>query len=165
MSTLEFNDALIRLEHYLRAFAMTYTKNENDARDLTQETMLKALTYRSYYTPQTNFKAWVFTIMRNIFINNYRRNAKVRLLFEQGSDGQQLHVSAGNHQHPENHILGLELNQQINKLPEEFHVPFTMHVEGFKYQEIAEKLDIPVGTVKSRIFIARKRLMNQLSEN
>lgn len=165
MSTLEFNDALLRLEHYLRAFAMTYTKNENDARDLTQETMLKALTYRNYYTPQTNFKAWVFTIMRNIFINNYRRSAKVRMLSEQGNEGHMLGLAAGSHTHPENHLLGLELNQQISKLPEEFHIPFTMHVEGFKYQEIAEKLDIPVGTVKSRIFIARKKLMNQLTEN
>ena len=70
MSTLEFNDALVRLEQYMKSFAFTFTKNYEDAEDLTQETMLKALKYRTQYQPQTNFKAWVFTIMRNIFIKN-----------------------------------------------------------------------------------------------
>ena len=69
MSTIEFNEALIGLENNLQSFALSFTRNREDARDLTQETMLKAITYRNYYTPQTNFKAWVFTIMRNLFIN------------------------------------------------------------------------------------------------
>ena len=62
MSTLEFNDTLIRLENNLISFAKSFTRNEEDARDLTQETMLKALVYRNYYTPQTNFKAWVLLL-------------------------------------------------------------------------------------------------------
>ena len=76
MSTLEFNQALTELENNLRSFALGFTRNLEDAKDLTQETMLKAITYRKHYTPHTNFKAWVFTIMRNIFINQYRRKSK-----------------------------------------------------------------------------------------
>ena len=82
MSTIEFNDSLISLESYLKSFAMTFTRNREDANDLTQETMLKAISYRDYYTPQTNFKAWVFTIMRNIFINQYRRKVKSGTIFD-----------------------------------------------------------------------------------
>ena len=82
MSTLEFNDALIGIENNLKSFALSFTRNKEDASDLTQETMLKAIVYRNYYTPQTNFKAWVFTIMRNIFINQYRRQVKSRSIFD-----------------------------------------------------------------------------------
>ena len=86
MSTLEFNDALINLEHYLKSFAYGFTRNSEDAEDLTQETMLKALKYRSQYTPKTNFKAWVFTIMRNVFINQYRRKLKAATIFDSSKE-------------------------------------------------------------------------------
>ena len=90
MSTIEFNDSLIKLESYMRSFAMTFTHNLEDAKDLTQETMLKAISYKDYYTPQTNFKAWVFTIMRNLFINQYRRKVKSRTIFDNSSELFQL---------------------------------------------------------------------------
>ena len=86
MSTIEFNDALIGLENNLHSFALSFTRNNDDAKDLTQETMLKAITYRKYYTPQTNFKAWVFTIMRNIFINQYRRKVKSGTIFDHSKE-------------------------------------------------------------------------------
>ena len=86
MSTVEFNNTLTSLESYLMAFAMNYTKNVEDARDLTQETMLKAIRYKDYYTPKTNFKAWVFTIMKNIFINQYRRKVKSGTIFDNSTD-------------------------------------------------------------------------------
>ena len=86
MSTLEFNEALIGLENNLTSFAMSFTRNHEDAKDLTQETMLKAITYRNYYTPQTNFKAWVFTIMRNLFINQYRRKVKSGAIFDHSKE-------------------------------------------------------------------------------
>jgi RNA polymerase sigma-70 factor (ECF subfamily) len=153
MSTLEFNETLVRLESNLISFAKGFTRNEEDARDLTQETMLKALTYRDYYKPQTNFKAWVFTIMRNVFINQYRRNSKSKTLFDFSKDLYLLANSVANHETPNNYIYN-----------EEYKKPFLMHYEGFKYKEISDKLDIPIGTVKSRIFIARKKLMEQLPE-
>lgn len=164
MSTIEFNDTLISLESNLISFAKSFTKNEDDALDLTQETMLKALTYRDYYKPQTNFKAWVFTIMRNVFINQYRRNSKSKTLFDYSKDLYLIANSVSNHDTPNNYIYDKEINKQITNLEKEYKDPFMMHHEGFKYKEISDKLEIPIGTVKSRIFIARKKLMEKLPE-
>jgi RNA polymerase sigma factor (sigma-70 family) len=164
MSTLEFTNTLTSLESYLMAFAMNYTKNVEDARDLTQETMLKAIRYREYYTPKTNFKAWVFTIMKNIFINQYRRRVKSGTIFDNSTDLYLLNGNTEERNSPDNHIASLEVEATLNKLTEEYREPFEMHYLGYKYKEIAEKLDIPIGTVKSRIFIARKKLMELMPE-
>lgn len=164
MSTIEFNDTLTGLESYLMAFAMNYTKNIEDAKDLTQETMLKAIRYRTYYTPKTNFKAWVFTIMRNIFINQYRRKVKSGTIFDNSTDLYLLNNSTEKRDSPYNHIANGEIQEQLDKLSPEYKEPFEMHYLGFKYKEIADKLDIPIGTVKSRIFIARKKLMDLLPD-
>lgn len=164
MSTIEFNDALINLETYLRSFAFNFTKNEEDAKDLTQETMLKAITYRKQYTPKTNFKAWVFTIMRNLFINNYRRKVKAGTIFDNTKESYLLNLKTENHANPDNHMLGLELKNQLRNLEKEYKQPFDMHFEGYKYQEIADQLNIPIGTVKSRIHIARQKLLAKLPD-
>jgi RNA polymerase sigma factor (sigma-70 family) len=164
MSTIEFNDSLISLESYLKSFAMTFTRNREDANDLTQETMLKAISYRDYYTPQTNFKAWVFTIMRNIFINQYRRKVKSGTIFDHSADLFLLSNATDGSNSTYNYILAKELNKQIGQLTDEYKRPFQMHHHGFKYKEIADELNIPIGTVKSRIFIARKKLMDLLPD-
>ena len=165
MSTIEFNEALIGMEGNLQSFAMSFTRNREDAKDLTQETMMKAITYRNYYTPQTNFKAWVFTIMRNVFINQYRRKVKSGQIFDHSKELYLLSNSAENNDSPTNYMLSKELNKQITKLEDEYKVPFEMHFQGFKYKEIADQLEIPIGTVKSRIFIARKKLMSSLPDH
>lgn len=164
MSTIEFNDALINLESYLRSFAFNFTKNEEDARDLTQETMLKAITYRKQYTPKTNFKAWVFTIMRNLFINNYRRKVKAGTIFDHSKESYLLNLKTENSANPDNYMLGLELQNQLRKLDSDYKTPFQMHFDGYKYQEIADELNIPIGTVKSRIHIARQKLLAMLPD-
>jgi RNA polymerase sigma factor (sigma-70 family) len=164
MSTLEFNEALIGMENNLHSFAMSFTRNNEDARDLTQETMLKAITYRSYYAPQTNFKAWVFTIMRNIFINQYRRKVKSGTIFDHSQDLYLLNQPGDSLNSPIQEIAVKEISGHIDRLEEEYSVPFKMHFKGFKYKEISDKLGIPIGTVKSRIFIARKKLMEVLPE-
>ncbi|MFA7272733.1 MAG: RNA polymerase sigma factor [Crocinitomicaceae bacterium] len=164
MSTLEFNSALIDLESYLKSFAYQFTKNEDDAKDLTQETMMKAFIYRTYYTPKTNFKAWVFTIMRNIFINQYRRKMKAKTIFDNSEESYLLNQASSNGNSPENLLIAQEIQEKITNLDEEYKKPFEMHFLGFKYKEIAEELTIPIGTVKSRIFIARQKLMNSLPE-
>lgn len=165
MSTLEFNEALIGMENNLHAFAKSFTRNNDDAKDLTQETMLKAITYRSYYTPQTNFKAWVFTIMRNIFINQYRRKMKTKMIFDSSNELYLLNNSSDSSNSAMNLILEKEVNKQICKLDVEYKEPFDLHFKGFKYKEIADKLQIPIGTVKSRIFIARKKLIDLLPDH
>jgi len=164
MSTVEFNEALIGLESNLQSFAMSFTRNVEDARDLTQETMLKAITYRTYYAPQTNFKAWVFTIMRNIFINQYRRKVKSGTIFDNSEDLHLLVNNSDSSYSTSNSIVASELNKKIGNLEYEYKEPFMMHFNGFKYKEIAAKLGIPIGTVKSRIFIARQKLMSLLPD-
>lgn len=164
MSTVEFNEALIGLESNLQSFAMSFTRNVEDARDLTQETMLKAITYRTYYAPQTNFKAWVFTIMRNIFINQYRRKVKSGTIFDNSEDLHLLVNNSDSSYSTSNSIVASELNDKIGNLEYEYKEPFMMHFNGFKYKEIAAKLGIPIGTVKSRIFIARQKLMSLLPD-
>ena len=114
MSTIEFNEALIGLENNLQSFALSFTRNREDARDLTQETMLKAITYRNYYTPQTNFKAWVFTIMRNLFINQYRRKVKSGAIFDHSKE---LFLVGNIQSHDDNALekIGVkDINKQIN---------------------------------------------------
>lgn len=164
MSTVEFNNTLTSMESYLLAFAMNYTKNLEDAKDLTQDTMLKAIRYKDYYKPKTNFKAWIFTIMKNTFINNYRRKVRSNTIFDNSTDMFLLNNSTENRDSPYNYIADGEINAQLETLTPEYKEPFEMHYLGYKYKEIAEKLDIPLGTVKSRIFIARKKLMDQLPE-
>jgi len=165
MSTLEFNDTLIGLESYMKSFAMTFTRNEEDAKDLTQETMLKAIHYRNYYTPQTNFKAWVFTIMRNIFINNYRRKSKQNTIFDNTPNEFLLdHNQAAVPNGAETTIRMKDINKAIHELPSIFKQPFMLYFEGYKYHEIADMLNEPLGTIKSRIHFARRLLKDQINK-
>lgn len=165
MTTLQFNNSLLGLQDKLRFFALSLTSNDEDAHDLLQETTLKALTYRSQFVNNTNFKAWVFTIMKNTFINNYRRDQKSRHTFD-GSEDALRSAYKRNYESetPEEVQSVKELTMTIERLDDDFKVPFKMHTEGFKYKEIAEKLDLPIGTVKSRIFFTRKKLQDMLKD-
>lgn len=165
MTTLQFNNSLLSLQDKLKYFALSLTANSEDAQDLLQETTLKALTYRNQFVNNTNFKAWVFTIMKNTFINNYRRHQKSRSTFDSTEEAFHL-ADKRNYESDSPDVIHSvkELNKTINRLDEDFKIPFTMHTEGFKYKEIADKLDLPIGTVKSRIFFTRKKLQNMLKE-
>lgn len=164
MSTLEFNNTLINLQQNLRLFALSFTKNEENADDLVQETNLRAFRYRNQYKAQTNFKAWVFTIMRNQFINEYRKKSRRKTVFDASEDSFILNNHTEDRQSPSTYLTKKEVDQQINRLDAEYRTPFLMHFEGYKYKEISEKMNIPIGTVKSRIFIARQRLMKLLPD-
>lgn len=166
MTTIQFNNRLLGLQDKLLYFALKLTANDEDARDLLQETTLKALTYSGQFAANTNFKAWVFTIMKNTFINNYRRNQKTRNTFD-GSE-EALKLSSRRNYAPETpetaHNVA-EMNHYIDLLEDEFRVPFRMHTDGYKYKEIAEYLQLPIGTVKSRIFFTRKKLQEMLRDS
>jgi RNA polymerase sigma-70 factor (ECF subfamily) len=165
MTTLQFNDSLLGLQDKLRYFALSLTSNDEDAHDLLQETTLRALTYRSQFVNNSNFKSWMFTIMKNTFINNYRRNKKSRNTFDGSEDAIRLANKTSYESDTPDTIQSVnELTLTIERLDDEFKVPFKMHTEGFKYKEIAEKLDLPIGTVKSRIFFTRKKLQTMLKE-
>ena len=132
------------------------TTNNDDANDLLQETLLKALCYHGYYRNDKNFNGWLYTIMHNTFVNISRKES---------------HCSAIEIEHCEyiNNRIYIdcrhsycELLSLVESLPDAYRAPFKMHVAGYKYHEIAQKLGISIGTVKSRIHTARQRLKMML---
>jgi RNA polymerase sigma-70 factor (ECF subfamily) len=164
MSTIEFHSQFNALTSLLHAFAFNLTKNTEDAKDLYQETAFRALTNKEKFQSGTNFKAWLMTIMKNIFINNYRRRQKNTVVADT-SDNQYVlngasHVTGNG---GEASILMKELTTMVGELDKSVSVPFVMHFKGYKYQEIADHLSLPLGTVKSRIFFARKELKDKIS--
>lgn len=163
MSTLEFNNSVLQYEQQLFSFAFSFTKNKEEAQDLTQETILKAYLNRRLYTVQTNFRAWIFTIMRNLFINQYRKNVRVRKYMSDNFDSK-TEIAQASTNEIVSQLQFEEIQLAIENLDNELSVPLKLIYEGFKYKEISEKLDIPIGTVKSRIFIARQKLQSILPE-
>lgn len=163
MTAIEFNNKLLSIENKLKYFAYSLTTDQEEAKDLLQETMLKALTNRDKFTDPRNFNSWAYTIMKNTFINNYRRTAKSNTIFNKTENNENL----AHKQHaisPESEHAYKEIRKKVNNLQDDFRIPFQMFTEGFKYKEIAEKLEIPIGTVKSKIFFARQKLMDNLQE-
>ncbi|MFZ4633523.1 MAG: RNA polymerase sigma factor [Saprospiraceae bacterium] len=163
MSTLEFNSKMDTLTTLLHSFAYNLTKNVEDAKDLYQETAFRALSNRDKFQPGTNFKAWIFTIMKNIFINNYRKKVKANTILD--TTDNQYYLNSGSHatgNAAEGSMMLKELNFMVDNLDDSIRIPFLMHFEGFKYQEIADELHLPLGTVKSRIFFARKELKEKI---
>jgi RNA polymerase sigma-70 factor (ECF subfamily) len=163
---MEFNHKLNTLTSLLHSFAYNLTKNTEDAKDLYQETTYRALFNRDKFQQGTNFKAWMFTIMKNIFINNYRKKVKANTILD--TTDNQFYLNSGTHSTTnaaEGDIMLKELNAMVDSLDASIRVPFLMHFEGFKYQEIADELELPLGTVKSRIFFARKELKDKIMTN
>ena len=164
MSTLEFNQVLINNADYLRPFAITLTRDTETAKDLLQETMFRALANREKYNSGTNIKAWLYTIMRNIFINDYRRRSKQNTIFDASPNDFLL-----DHNQPrvandaESVLVMKDVQAAIHHLPQIFRDPFLLYFEGYKYNEIAGILTEPLGTIKSRIHFARKLLKQQVS--
>jgi len=163
MASLEFNNLLISNADFLKPFANNLTKDSETAKDLFQETLYKALANQEKYNVGTNIKAWLFTIMRNIFINDYRRKAKQLTIFDNTSNDFLLNYNrAAVFNQAETDLQVKEIHEAIHLLPEIFKTPFLLYFEGYKYHEIAEALNEPLGTIKSRIHFARKLLKEQI---
>ncbi len=155
----------MNLQSNMLNFAYMLTSDRDNAFDLLQDTTLKALDNEDKYTEGTNFKGWVFTIMRNIFINNYRRSSRQATLIDTTDNLYHLSLSQDSGiDSPEGTYGAREITQAINEFPEEYRVPFSMHVAGYKYNEIADHLGLPLGTVKSRIFTARRSLQTRFAD-
>jgi len=164
MPSPEFNEILLGNADFLKPFAINLTRDTEAANDLYQETLYKALSNQEKYNAGTNIKAWLFTIMRNIFINDYRRKAKQKTIFDSTPNDYLINlkqVSVSNA--AESDMRVKEIKKAIQQLPEIFKTPFLLYFDGYKYQEIAEVLDEPLGTIKSRIHFARKLLKEQIS--
>jgi len=165
MKSEKFQSNLMRLQSNLLNFAYMLTSNRDDAYDLLQDTTLKALDNEDKYSEGTNFKGWLFTIMRNIFINNYRRSQRASTIVDTTENLYHLNLCQDSGlETPEGSFHAGEITDAIEAFPEEYRVPFSMHVAGYKYNEIAEQMNLPLGTVKSRIFLARKRLQERFAD-
>jgi RNA polymerase sigma factor, sigma-70 family len=165
MGSKEFQNKLMNLQDNMLNFAYMLTSNREAARDLLQDTTLKALDNEEKYLDNTNFKGWVFTIMRNIFINNYRRVVRCATVIDQTENLYHLNLSQDSGLETPEESYGVnEITAVINTFPDSYRIPFSMHVAGYKYNEIAEKMQLPLGTVKSRIFFARKRLQMRFAD-
>lgn len=165
MTANQFNDELIGLKDNLKSFAFSLTTDATKAEDLLQETFYKALKYKNQFAEKTNLKAWTYTIMKNTFINNYRRAVKQNTTFDSSKDLYFLNSAQNSGiESPESSFSTNEIRKAIDSLEDEYKKPFEMHVAGFKYKEIADELELPIGTVKSRIFFTRQKLMKMLSD-
>lgn len=160
-----FQTRLLGLQNNLLNFAYQLTANREQAQDLLQDTTLKALDNEDKYVDNVNFKGWIFTIMRNIFINNYRQNARKATVIDQTEDLYHLNISQDSGlSTPEGSYAVKEISLALNSFSDDYRIPFNMFVAGYKYNELAEKMNLPLGTVKSRIFFARKTLREQLKD-
>lgn len=164
MSSVEFNQMLVNNADYLKPFAITLTRDSETAKDLLQETLYRALANREKYLAGTNVKAWLYTIMRNIFINNYRRNARQQTIFDNTANDFLINLKqTATANDAEVNLSRKDIENTIHALPGLFRDPFMLYYEGYKYQEVAEMLKEPLGTIKSRIHFARKLLKQQVT--
>ena len=164
-ATANFQTRLMDLQANMYNFALMLTSNRDDANDLLQDTTLKALDNQEKYAENTNFKGWVFTIMRNIFINNYRRATRNATVVDQTEDLYHLNLSQDSGiDSPEESYTTAEIHEAIDSFDDKFRVPFSMYIAGYKYNEIAEKMGLPLGTVKSRIFTTRQELQKRFAD-
>lgn len=165
MSTAEFGHLLNNQNSFLRTLALKLTKQFDEAEDLIQETYFKALKNQDKFTPDTNLKGWLYTIMRNTFINNYRK-AKLQNTFVDETDNHYFIDQGINNRvaYADAEVDQSYIMKQIDSIEKNYVEAFMMHFNGYKYEEIAEILDIPLGTVKSRIFLARKKMMAKLQD-
>ena len=166
MTAIEFNHQLVSLERNLTRFALSLTSNRDEAKDLLQETLLKAIINREQFVNYSNLKAWTYTIMKNTFINRYRQTVRQNNILDSTKNLYFLNQSRKMYDiAPDSNYAILEINKLIDGLDAEYKIPFKLLLEGFRYKEISEKLGLRLGTVKSRIFFARKSLMESLNEN
>jgi RNA polymerase sigma factor (sigma-70 family) len=162
MTTFEFNYKLIGLKDQLFNFAFRLTANTYDAEDLLQDTFFKAIRARDSFEDNTNLKAWTHTIMKNTFINNYKRSLRSNTKFSYNIDLHNYnlrYISSA-----DTKIAEKEIENEINKLEDKYKIPFLLYVKGYSYKEIAQEERIKLGTVKNRIYCARQKLINELKD-
>lgn len=162
MTTLEFKYQLEQAYSSISNYTYKFTTNSEEAGDLLHETILKAMSNKQKFTEGTNIKAWLYTIMRNVFINKYRRETKFNEIINNQPDIYNLYYSMNSTLSPLEKTTYNELQSQINRLSEKQRTPFKQYLKGYKYHEIAENLSIPIGTVKTRIHQARKILASKI---
>jgi RNA polymerase sigma factor (sigma-70 family) len=163
MNEFTFNSQICGHRASLMQSAVKFTGNSDDADDLVQDTLIKAIRYETMYKEGTNLRGWLFTIMKNTFINNYRSLLKKKSVLVTNNDLLAYPLPAyASRNKGEARFTMEDINKAIHNLLPAYSIPFLRYFEGYKYHEIANELDIPVGTVKTRIHIARKLLKADL---
>lgn len=163
MEKTKFINKIVAMQPELQSFALKLTQNQDSANDLVQDCVLKAFDNAHKFIHAENFKGWMYTIMRNLFINNYRRSVRELSFIDSNFTEYSHNHITQDERFEETYDLKL-LHKTIKDLPEDIRRPFMMFVAGLKYKEIAEKMDLPIGTIKSRLFFARKRLKSDLKD-
>ena len=164
MEAADFTQEIISLRPMLKGFTLRFTRDRDESLDLVQDTLLKALLYREKFRDDTNLKGWLFTIMRNTFINRYRKAQRIRVDHDHTNEFHFLNVEDKHTFNlPDSQFEYRDIWKNVEQIKEELQVPFTMHASGYKYHEIADELMLPIGTVKNRIFQARKEIQKKLS--
>ncbi len=160
-----FTTSVLGIQSNLLSFALKLTPNFEEAQDLVQDTTLKALNNEDKFVKDSNFKGWILTIMRNIFINNYRKAVRENTIIDVSEDLYHINSSSeSNIQTPEGAHTVNEISEILDTFPRDFREPFNLHVAGYKYEEISDILSMPLGTVKSRIFFTRKKMREILKD-
>jgi RNA polymerase sigma factor, sigma-70 family len=160
-----FQSSVAGLHGNLLSFAMKLTLNKDEALDLVQDTTLKALNNEDKFEADTNLKGWMLAIMRNIFINNYRKTSRESTMLDSTQDLYHLSLPQDSGiQTPDGAVAANEISSILAGFPGDYRKPFSMHVAGYKYEEISDILGMPLGTVKSRIFFTRKRMREILKD-
>jgi RNA polymerase sigma-70 factor (ECF subfamily) len=164
MTTLEFESSINNAANTLHPMALQLTRDVEDAKDLLQVTFMKAWANKHRFTAGTNLKAWLYTIMKNTFFSEYRRKSRQKTYVDLTENQHSINSSDTRPNGAEAHVnLNLmEIRSAIDELPDVYRLPFKLFLEGFKYEEISEKYNLPLGTVKNRIFLARKELQERL---
>lgn len=165
MSVLNFKNEVKTATIVLKPHAMKLTRDINDAEDLIQETIVRALINEDKFQDGTNIRAWLFTIMKNIFINDYRKKSKRNTVIDTTENLYYLNTASTISNAGERTFVMNDIRNALLKISNELRVPFMMHYKGYKYYEIAEQLNLPLGTIKSRIFFARKELTTLLAKD
>ncbi len=164
MEATQFDQQIATLRPTLKNFSHHFTRDREESLDLVQDTLLKALTYRHKFQVDTNLKGWLFTIMRNTYINNYRKSKRERTSVDHTKELYYLNVEdVHTFNRPAENLEFKEVWRNVNAVKDELLIPFKMHASGYKYHEIAERLKLPIGTIKNRIFHARKEIQKKLA--
>lgn len=165
MIAVNFANNLLNIQSELFNMAYNLTSDRNSANDLLQETSLKVLMNQEKFQGQTNFRGWVFTIMKNIFINEFNRTTRNRTYVDQTDNLYFLNAGANAQTESVEDTCTLgDIKRMVNSLPKDSRTIFNLYLAGYRYREIADRLNMPLGTVKSNIFFTRQYLQKQLKD-
>lgn len=163
MDSTLFDSQLLESRRFLMGFAVRLTNDQIRAEDLCQETILKALSYKARYTDEKNFKGWIGTIMKNTFSTNFRRSHRIGCTIVYDKDAFAIAANTYiTYNTIESELASRDLLKLVHILPDGLRTTFKMRLEGASYLEITKATGVPIGTVKSRIFLSRKFLINKL---